>query len=104
MGAAASNRGSRLVSRDADEKMPAAVLRADRLAHKDESAKLREQIASLERSLSRARRCLAAERLGRERLRARLADAERAYAFGVGVLCRLAFPPQKGAYDSEGAA
>ena len=42
--------------------------------------------------LGRARRCLASERAGREALRVRLADEERANAFGVGVLCRLAFP------------
>ena len=73
MGSAAYNRGSRLVSKEADER-------------------LREQIATLERDLRRARRCLASERAGRESLRVRLADEERANAFGVGVLCRLAFP------------
>jgi hypothetical protein len=42
--------------------------------------------------VSAARRCLASERAGREALRVRLANEERANAFGVGVLCRLAFP------------
>lgn len=51
-----------------------------------------EQVARLERDLCRARRCLASERAGRAALRVRLADEERANAFGVGVLCRLAFP------------
>ncbi len=92
MGSAAYNRGSRLVSKEADERMPLATARADRQAHKDEVARLREQIATLERDLRRARRCLASERAGRESLRVRLADEERANAFGVGVLCRLAFP------------
>ena len=92
MGSAAYNQGSRLVSKEADERMPLATARADRQAHKDEVARLREQIATLERDLRRARRCLASERAGRESLRVRLADEERANAFGVGVLCRLAFP------------
>ena len=92
MGAAAYNRGSRLVSREADERMPGALSRADRQAHKDEVVRLRERVASLERDLARACRCLASERAGREALRVRLADEERANAFGVGVLCRLAFP------------
>lgn len=95
MGAAAYNRGSRLVSRDADERMPRALSRADRQAHKDEIVRLRELVASLERDLARARRCLASERAGREALRVRLADEEMANAFGVGVLCRLAFPGDK---------
>lgn len=59
MGSAAYNRGSRLVSKEADERMPLATARADRQAHKDEVARLREQIATLERDLRRARRCLA---------------------------------------------
>ncbi len=80
------------MSKEADERMPLATARADRQAHKDEVARLREQIATLERDLRRARRCLASERAGREALRVRLANEERANAFGVGVLCRLAFP------------
>ena len=92
MSIAAHNRGSRLVAREADERMPVATCRADAQAHKDEIVRLREQVTRLERALARARRCLAAERAGREALRVRLADEERARAFGVGVLCRLAFP------------
>jgi hypothetical protein len=72
--------------------MQGALSRADRLTHKDEVVRLREQVAALKRELRRARRCLASERAGREALRVRLADEERANAFGVGVLCRLAFP------------
>ena len=92
MGAAAYNRGSRLLAREADERMSGAMSQADARAHKDEVTRLREQVTTLKRDLRRARRCLAAERAGREALRARLIDAERANAFGVGVLCRLAFP------------
>lgn len=92
MSIAAYNRGSRLVAMEADERMPVATSRADAQAHKDEVTRLREQVTTLKRDLRRARRCLAAERAGREALRARLIDAERANAFGVGVLCGLAFP------------
>jgi len=90
--AAAYSRGSRLLSSEADKRMPAALSHADRQARKDEVSRLREQVAALERDLRRARRCLASERAGREALRVRLANEERANAFGVGVLCRLAFP------------
>ena len=92
MSIAAYNRGSRLVAREADERMPVATSRADAQAHKDEIVRLREQVAALERELRRARRCLAAERAGREAMRVRLAHEETSNAFGVGVLCRLAFP------------
>ncbi len=92
MSIAAYNRGSRLVAREADERMPVATSRADAQANKDEIARLREQVTTLERDLRRARRCLAAERAGREAIRARLFYEERANAFGVGVLCMLAFP------------
>lgn len=88
MSIAAYNRGSRLVAREANERMPVATSRADAQAHKDEIVRLREQVTTLERDLRRARRCLASERAGRESLRVRLADEERANAFGVGVLCR----------------
>jgi predicted nucleic acid-binding Zn-ribbon protein len=92
MGAAAYNRGSRLVSKEADERMSAVTLRVGRQAYKDEASRLREQIAALEHELRRARRCLAAERAGREALRVHLANEERSHAFGVDILCRLAFP------------
>jgi len=90
--AAAYRRGSRLLSSEADKRMPAALSHADRQARKDEVSRLRELVAALERDLRRACRCLASERAGREALRVRLANEERANAFGVGVLCRLAFP------------
>lgn len=92
MSAAAYNRGSRLVRREADEHIQVALSRADRQATKEEIILLREQIAALERNLRRARRCLASERAGREALRARLVDAGKTYAFAAEVLCRLAFP------------
>lgn len=92
MGAAAYNRGSRLVSKEADERMSAVTLRVDRQAYKDEAARLREQIAALEHELRRARRCLAAERAGREALRVRLAAEERSHALSVEWLCKRAFP------------
>ena len=102
MGAGAYNRGSRIVSREADARMPGAVSRADRQAQTDEIARLRGQVAALERELRRARRCLAAERLGREQLRVRLGAEERANAFGVGVLCRIAFPGDDDRRGSSG--
>lgn len=91
MGAAAYNRGSRSIAADADALMPAASARATLQAHKDEAEALRMRVAALERDLRRARRCLAAERFGREQLGARLRDEERANAFCVGILCRIAF-------------
>ncbi len=92
MSAAAYNRGSRLVSREADERMPVATFRADVQAYKDEIARLREQVVTLERDLRRARRCLASERAGREALRVRLASEENSHALSVQWLCRRAFP------------
>lgn len=80
------------MSKEADERMPLATARADRQAHKDEVARLREQIATLERDLRRARRCLASERAGREALRVRLAAEERSHALSVEWLCKRAFP------------
>jgi len=92
MGVAASNRGTRSIARDADALTPVASERADRQAYEDEIARLRAQVARLSHDLSRARRCLAAERHGREQLRLRLAAEERAGAFAVSTLCRVAFP------------
>lgn len=95
MSIAAYNRGSRLVAREADERMSVATSRADVQAYKDEIVRLREQVATLERALARARRCLASERAGREALRVRLAAEERARVFSVGILCQLAFPSNR---------
>jgi len=92
MTAASYNRGSRVLARDIDAAMPAAILRAGREADELDVARLRVRVASLERELQRARRCIAAERAGREALRLRLSDSKREYAFAVGILCKLAFP------------
>lgn len=92
MGAAAYNRGSRIGARAADACMAVALARSERCSQKDELTALRERITKLERDLSRARRCLAAERHGREQLRQRLAAEERSYEFATSVLCPLAFP------------
>ena len=91
MGVAAYNRGSRIVSKEADARMTVPAIREDLQAYKEEISRLRKQVASLERCLSRARRCLAAERAGRDALRVRLVSEERSHAFGVGILCKLAF-------------
>lgn len=92
MGVAAYNRGTRAVIRAADERMSAANARTDRARLKDEIVRLREQVAGLEADLSRARRCLASERHGRDLLRLRLAESERNYQFAVSTLCRRVFP------------
>lgn len=92
MGAAAYNRGSKLISREADEAIPTALLRADREAHKAEVARLREQVARLESDLARARRCIAELRRSKD---ARLAEAraeQSSSAAAIGILTRLAFP------------
>ena len=92
MGAASYNRGSKLISDHAAVDMLPAIARNERQAQKDEVARLRQTIASLERDLRRARRCLAAERFGREQLRLRLQQADSNYDFAVRTLCKKAFP------------
>jgi uncharacterized protein YlxW (UPF0749 family) len=92
MGAAAYNRGTRRIAAEADALMGAVADRADRQALREENERLRAQVADLKKTLARARRCLAAERLGRESVRARLAAEERANEFSTAILCRLAFP------------
>jgi molecular chaperone GrpE (heat shock protein) len=92
MGAAAYNRGSRIVSREADEAMPAASARADRDATKAERARLLAQVASLEDQLARARRCIAELRRSKD---ARMAEAAADRSSGraaIKILTRLAFP------------
>ena len=69
-----------------------AMRRAGTDAEQTEVAELRAKIARLERDLRRAKRCLAAERMGRENLRVRFDELERAYSFAVGTLCKL-LPP-----------
>jgi chromosome segregation ATPase len=96
MGAAAHNRGSRLVSVDADRLMPAAAARADRNSHKDEADRLRAQVEKLERDLSRARRCIAELRRSKD---ARMSEARaemNASRLAISILCRRVFPGVRG--------
>lgn len=92
MGVATYNRGSRSISREADEQMPVANLRADTQAYKDLIARKNSEIEQLKRDLARARRCLAATRLAHdERMseyRSHVSDSE----FAIRTLCRIAFP------------
>ena len=92
MGAAAYNRGTRRIAAEADALIGAIADRADRKALRGENDRLRAKVADLEKTLARARRCLAAERSGRENLRVRLCAEERSHAFSTEILCRLAFP------------
>jgi hypothetical protein len=92
LSAASSNRGSRLISREADLSLPVTTARADLQSFKDENARLREEVARLDRELARARRCLSASRLGREAQVSGLKSELQAAAFGTSVLCRIAFP------------
>lgn len=78
--------------READVAAAVASRRADVSAQRAEVQSLKDKINQLERDLVRAKRCLAAERAGRERLRVRLMESERVYALAVGVLCRF-LPP-----------
>lgn len=96
MGVAAHNRGSRLASMELDNLVDSAMRRVSRQACKDEVTRLRDQVTALERELRRARRCLAAERAGRENLRVRLSNEERAYDFAVGIMCKIAFSEPTG--------
>lgn len=104
MSAAAYNRGSRVVSRDAVERVPHAIARNERAAIKDEASRLRAEVATLKRELARARRCLAACRYAHEEwMRESRADAARSDA-AISTLCRIAFPADrlaKGADDGE---
>jgi hypothetical protein len=91
MSAAASNRGTRVVRRDIDARIPAVMVRADREAAKDEVSRLRERVCALERELARARRCVAELRRTKEE---RLAEARAEQARGdaaIRILTRLAF-------------
>ena len=87
MGVASYNRGTKRLAAELDPLTIAASKRAELSALKEEIARLREKNALLERHLARARRCLAAERHGREQLRLRLQQSERAYGSSVTTLC-----------------
>lgn len=95
MGAAAYNRGSRAISRELDGLMPAAIERAERQALRDEIARLRARNETLSRQLARACRCLAAERLGREKRVAELKAELNTAKSAISILCRLAFPKER---------
>ena len=92
MGIAAYNRGSRSISRETREGAIVVDARAEFQALAEENARLRARVAQSERDLARARRCLAAERAGREALRQRLAAKEASYTFAVSTLCKRVFP------------
>lgn len=94
MSAAAYNRGTRLIRRAADEAAASAGRRMAVDAVAGEVQRLREQVASLTKMVARARRCLAAERAGRDALRARLVASEREYAFVMACLLPMAFGTQ----------
>lgn len=91
MSAASYNRGSRVVSRDADAQARVASTREDRRAQRDEAERLRERIAELERELARARRCVAELRRSKdERLREARNDQRRS-DLAISILCKMAF-------------
>jgi hypothetical protein len=91
MGAAAYNRGSGFIRRQADQAIPTASACADRHARNDEVARLREQIGKLERDLVRARRCISELRRSKD---ARMSEARselNSAQLAISILCRLAF-------------
>ncbi len=92
MGIAACNRGSRSISREATEGASVANARAEYQALAEENARLRARVAQLDADLGRARRCLAAERMGREALRQRFIEGQGRSAAVISNLCRIAFP------------
>jgi hypothetical protein len=92
MGIAAYNRGSNLIAAEADRGAQALSARADLQAYKDECARLRLEVAKLERELGRARRCIAAERYSREKRVSELGAELRSSEFAISTLCRVAFP------------
>lgn len=91
MGVAQYNRGSRLAAREADARMPVAKARGEHQANTDEVTRLREQVATLERDLRRARRCLALMRLSHDARMAEARAAERDSASAIRILARVAF-------------
>lgn len=80
-----------MIAREASERVAGLAERIDRQALKDENARLRRQVERLEHDLERARRCLAAERLAREKRVEELKVELRSASFGTSVLCRIAF-------------
>ena len=92
MGIAAYNRGSKALASAAAEQARPAMLRADRIAEKDEAQRLRDRILTLERDLGRARRCIAELRRSKEApLSEARSEASRSDS-AVRILARVAFP------------
>ena len=92
MGAAAHNRGSKIIRREADEAMGGAIARNEREAVKAERAALLAQIDKLERELGRARRCVAELRRSKEARQSEARADASASAAAIKTLTRLAFP------------
>lgn len=93
MGVAGYGRGSRLLTREIDQGAEQRARRAERDADRDRCAALTERIASLERDLARARRCIAELRRSKD---ARLTEARAEMATGdaaIRILTRIAFTP-----------
>lgn len=97
MGAAAYNRGTKLIASDADGQMATANVRADRAALSEENAHLKSQIRSLHRELARARRCIAELRRSKDALMADARTDAASSAAAISVLCRIAFPEDQAA-------
>jgi hypothetical protein len=92
MGAAAYNRGSALLAREADAAMPSASARADRSAAKEHVERLQGRVVALEHELARARRCIAELRRSKaERLTEARVELARTQ-LSISILCRIAFP------------
>jgi hypothetical protein len=91
MGVAASNRGSRLVMRDADEQMPVAQARAERDALKDALLCLEAENVALRRDLRRARRCLASNRVAAAMRTEEHRERESRSDAAIRILTKIAF-------------
>lgn len=90
MGFAKHNRGTRSLVRAIDNENAPLRARAAFHAIAAENRRLRASLALLTHTLQRARRCLRAERQGREALRLRLQEAERNYATAMDILsCKI---------------
>lgn len=92
MGAAAYNRGSAVLSREADRALGRTQERADRQALKDEAERLRAQLVEAQRDLARARRCIAELRSARDARNAEHRAKQSASDFAIRTLTRIAFP------------
>jgi hypothetical protein len=95
MGVAASNRGSRIVARQAAAAVSAIAPRIERIAEKDEADRLRARISDLEHDLVKARRCIAELRRSKDEC---MADAKAEIQRGdaaIAILCKIAFSGDK---------